>query len=238
MACPLSGLTAMCCGLDAPCCGGDGLCYPYACTLGCSATPCSLRGSATTATNDVSTTDDTTPTNDSPGEDICRELKRVLPSECKMSPDCLGASCEINLLGVETIGVSFGIHQCDDPVRVGVRVNDSSLGIDWKDSLSGQDRVGVPDLSITVPVLGSAGVFINFDIAGSKNAISPLIGIQACIHAPVVGWKCLPDGDGFVIVEATFNTTGLPCINDDVGGATPLRLGAPPHVRPGDESQL
>uniref|UniRef100_A0A7S2CHA3 Uncharacterized protein n=1 Tax=Florenciella parvula TaxID=236787 RepID=A0A7S2CHA3_9STRA len=84
---------------------------------------------------------------------------------------------------MDTVGVVLDLEPCSDPATVSFEMTEATLGIDYTYSFSAGDSemIPVPDLSVDIPGLGGAGVYMDVVISGNAESLSLSIGIDACI---------------------------------------------------------
>ena len=116
--------------------------------------------------------------------EFCDMIKPDLPDSCNCTEGStsLNMSCTVDMLDVDTLGFSANLAPCGKPASLTLRVTEADEGIDWSTQYdSGESgEVPVPDLSIDVPIFGSAGVYAVYEIDGDASALGIALGLDAC----------------------------------------------------------
>ena len=115
-----------------------------------------------------------------------------MPSFCSCSDKDLGAiaECNVNVMGLDTIGVKADFEPCAQPLHVDLEVTESDLGIDYPIAglTAGEDNeIPIPGLSWSIPIVGGADAMMAVKIDGNLDALQLSIGVDAC--ATVLGFK-------------------------------------------------
>lgn len=89
-----------------------------------------------------------------------------MPSFCQiLSDDCLTVDCKVTLYN-DTFELYYSIEPCHDPVSVAFHVVDPLQHVDWSYTLNASAGIGVPGLTIGIPYVAEAGVFLFVDMSG------------------------------------------------------------------------
>ena len=126
--------------------------------------------------------------------EFCDVIKPDLPQGCNCTEGAsmdLNMSCAVDMLDVDLIGFSVNLAPCASPAALTIRVTEADAGIDWSTQYAAGDsgEVAVPDLSIDIPIVGSAGVYAVYDLEGDASALGLALGLDACMS--VLGYqKC------------------------------------------------
>jgi hypothetical protein len=127
---------------------------------------------------------------------VCEVISEYLPSFCGCKDETLGGvmTCEVNLLGVETIGVFAELLPCALPAKMSFDVTSASTGIRFGDSvvLGTTEVVPVPGLTVGIPIIGTAQVQVNVELKGSVAQMAVDLALDACV-ASFLGTKCGSD---------------------------------------------
>lgn len=121
------------------------------------------------------------------GEGICDVIGGDLPGFCTcQDTSSIGATvaCQVNMLGIDTIGLKAEFAPCAMPAHVNLDITEKDLGIDYQIAglTFGKDAdIPVPGLSIDIPDVGEAGVNAAVQLVGNVDAFDAQLGLDACI---------------------------------------------------------
>lgn len=77
--------------------------------------------------------------------------------------------------------LSLPAQVCASPVNLEATVSVPDEGVHWSYSFDGDESVFVPDLSISVPGLGAAGLKVGVELEGAKGALTAALTLTACV---------------------------------------------------------
>lgn len=147
---------------------------------------------------------------------FCDVIKSDLPQGCNCTEGAnmdLNMSCAVDMLDVDLIGFSVNLAPCRSPAALTIRVTEADDGIDWSTQYKSGDsgEVAVPDLSINIPIVGSAGVYAVYDLEGDASSLGLALGLDACLS--VLGYqKCgssLTSDLPIILLNSTYKFDGL-----------------------------
>jgi hypothetical protein len=147
---------------------------------------------------------------------VCELISMSLPSFCGCKDEALGGvmSCEVNMLGIETVGVFADLLPCALPAKMSFEVTSAATGIKFGDSveLGTTTVVPVPGLTLGIPFVATAQVQVNVDLQGSVAAMEVDLALDACADLAFIGKKCgsdLTSGLPIGILKGGFSFSGL-----------------------------
>jgi len=117
------------------------------------------------------------------------------PTYCSCTDtSTLGASlvCNVDVLGIDTIGVKADIEPCATPLHMDLDVTEAALGIDYPIAnieAGDQQYFPIPGLDWPVPFVGDAGAQMVVTIDGNIAALRLTLGVDACATT-VIGTAC------------------------------------------------
>merc|ERR1712070_1266308 len=116
---------------------------------------------------------------------MCSIIASDLPKSCKCADFELGgrASCEVDLLGRDTIAVNIDIEPCSYVAHMDLSLTESMHGIHKEIAGVAAGSVynyPVPGVSVPVPRLGNASVVVSAAIDGNAEHLSVKVGLDAC----------------------------------------------------------
>lgn len=107
-----------------------------------------------------------------------------------VSPEGIAVECSSIELEGHQVNFKLRLHVCETVIRIDPIVITTG-GKTWKGSLAATGSMGCPGLTIGIPFLADAGVFIGWDLEGEHDAIRINLGVQACAEV-IIYKKCLP----------------------------------------------
>lgn len=139
----------------------------------------------------------------SEADSMCDLVSGDIPSFCSCADEALGGTmtCTVDIefggVTLDTVGVILDIEPCADPATVSFEMTEATLGIDYTYGYSTGDSemIPVPDLSVDIPGLGGAGVYMDVIISGNADSLSLSVGIDACIDIGFGVLSCASDLD-------------------------------------------
>jgi hypothetical protein len=138
------------------------------------------------------------PGNVTPVEAFCAALNLSLSlTNCTLvgpcdpvSPEGIAVQCDDISIDSHVITFKMRLHVCETVIRIDPIVV-STGGKTWKGSLAATGSMGCPGLTIGVPFIAEAGVFLGWDLEGEHDALRINLGVQACAEV-VIYKKCFP----------------------------------------------
>lgn len=142
---------------------------------------------------------------------ICSTIASYLPSFCSLDASCLGIDCEPTLF-TDTFDFFAKLHVCNQPMNIVIKASESSLGLNFEGKVVGSMAFGIPDLSVDIPEIGSAGVNGIVGIGGSRGSLKVALGLDACLS--IAGYKkCYPNPP-LKILSGVFDVSMISCSAD------------------------
>lgn len=133
---------------------------------------------------------------DNVSNNVCGVISGDLPARCQCTDELGGGGsvdCLLGLLDHDRIGVQLNILPCSVPARVDITVDDSDHGVHFEVAgvKAGQQKdIPIPGLTVGIPGLANAGVFLAVEVDGNAEALYLKIGLNACLQVaffPVCG---------------------------------------------------
>ena len=123
------------------------------------------------------------------GTTFCGVLEPDLPSFCGCVDAPYGGTlnCTVAITAggvtLDTVVVVLDLQPCALPMYFSFEVTEAAAGVDYKYEITAgeEEMVPVPYLSVAIPGLGEAGVFMIVDIDGNIDALTIDIGVDACV---------------------------------------------------------
>lgn len=121
---------------------------------------------------------------------LCDYIADYLPSFCSCEDKDLGAiaQCDVDVLGLDTIGVKADFEPCAQPLHIDLEITESDMGIDYPITgiTAGEDNeIPIPGLSWGIPIVGTADAEMAVKIDGNLDDVTISLGVDAC--ATVLG---------------------------------------------------
>ena len=149
------------------------------------------------------------------GDGFCDYIWDDLPDECDCDDRDYGGivECDVDLMGLDTVGVKIDIEPCAEPMKFEMDITESDLGIDYPIVNIGpgtDEHVPIPGLSIDLPGVGDAGVDAIISLDGNIDELTLGFGVDACVDTPI-GDACGADipitGNPFpiMLLDATYD---------------------------------
>lgn len=101
-------------------------------------------------------------------------------------------TCNVDVLGVDTITVIGDVEPCSNPMYMSVEVKEADIGFDfgpYKVAAGDQEEIDV-GLDIGIPDIANAGIYLAVLIQGNIDAVELKLGVDVCGSIPIVGKEC------------------------------------------------
>ncbi len=85
--------------------------------------------------------------------------------------------CDVNLLDALNFTTDVYINLCAKPVNINI----TFIPPNWSTVIDTSLDIPVPGLSVDIPEIGDAGVFIDVALDSSPSNVTLVVGIDACI---------------------------------------------------------
>jgi hypothetical protein len=151
---------------------------------------------------------------------FCAELGGYLPSFCSCVDTDFGGtmSCTVAITAggvtLDTVGVVLDMEPCALPMYYSVEVTEADASVDYKIELAADqdEEIPIPGVSVVVPGLGEAGLYVDASIFGNVDSLEMHIGLDAC--ADLYGLESCastidPIDFPIWILDATFNFSAV-----------------------------
>jgi diketogulonate reductase-like aldo/keto reductase len=140
--------------------------------------------------------------------DLCSVVQPYVgPCECQNVNGGIKVACDVDLLGIDTVGVALASQPCASAVTADIEVTEKDLGIDYKVAKLGagaDDNIPIPGLSIGIPGTSlNAGAVLVVQLDGGMTDISIKVGLNLCVDV-IIGSLCGNDIPGLSGVLPVF----------------------------------
>ena len=118
--------------------------------------------------------------------DLCSVVQPDIgPCNCQNKDGGMRIECDVDLLGLDTVGLAMDSQPCGHPVTGDIEITEKDIGIDFKVASLGagtDDTIPIPGFSIGIPGTPlNAGVDIDIRIDGGPSDLSIDFGLNACV---------------------------------------------------------
>ena len=106
------------------------------------------------------------------------------PLRCAEATLGIKLSCQVDVLGIDTVGVEANAALCDQPAGVSLEITEADAGIDFpiaKLELGTDEEIPIPGLTFGIPVVGSADANMAVKLTGDLSALEVDLGVDACM---------------------------------------------------------
>jgi len=125
------------------------------------------------------------------GTSFCGVLAPDMPTFCDCTDAPYGGTlnCTVAIVAagetLDTVGVILDLQPCALPMYFSFEVTEETAGVDYMYEITAgeQEEIPIPDVSVVIPGLGEAGLFMTVDIEGNIDALKMDIGLDACANA-------------------------------------------------------
>jgi hypothetical protein len=118
-------------------------------------------------------------------DSFCNDIAAALPNFCSLTycdpVVSTNVECLVNLLDLDTFTVELELYVCADPVALNFTVLDQDTGLKFHEEVSSSVNLPIPGLSVDIPDVGNAGVFIAIDLGTEPDVLDISVGIDACV---------------------------------------------------------